>query len=132
MNRPGVGVGVIIKREGKILLQKRIGAHGSGTWALPGGHLEHGETPEQTAIREAQEEVNLIVNNPKVVGITNDIMPAEEKHYITIFVEAESAAGTPAINEPHRITELRWCTLHELPEPLFIPFKNFVEGKRLL
>ena len=41
---PRVGVGVIVQRDGRILLGKRLGAHGEGTWALPGGHLEFGES----------------------------------------------------------------------------------------
>ncbi len=41
-----IGVGVIIKNDGKILLGKRIGSHGAGTWGLPGGHLEPGEEVE--------------------------------------------------------------------------------------
>jgi 8-oxo-dGTP diphosphatase len=35
-----VGVGVLIEKDGKILLGKRISSHGSGTYNLPGGHIE--------------------------------------------------------------------------------------------
>lgn len=132
MNRPGVGVGVIVKKDDKILLQKRRGSHGEGTWSLPGGHLEYGETPEQTAAREAKEEVNVDIINAVVVGLTNDINAGENKHYITIFVEADYAGGEPKINEPEKISDMRWCTWDKLPQPLFIPLKNFVEKKRLL
>ncbi|MEO7108781.1 MAG: NUDIX domain-containing protein [Rhodoferax sp.] len=38
-----VGIGVIIVRHGLVLLGQRIGSHGAGTWALPGGHLEFGD-----------------------------------------------------------------------------------------
>lgn len=89
--RPGVGVGVIVKKDNKILLQQRKRSHGTGTWSLPGGHIEYGETPEVTAAREAKEEANVEIRNSKVVGVTNDFMPEEEKHYITIFVEAKYA-----------------------------------------
>jgi len=130
--RPGVGVGVLIKSEGKILLQRRTGAHGEGTWSLPGGHLEFGETPEQTAIREAKEEVNADIKNIRVVGLTNDVMRADDKHYITIFVEAEYVGGEIKIAEPHRTTEIRWCDPTNLPTPLFIPLENFIQNKRLL
>ncbi len=42
--RPKVGLGVLIFKDGKVLLGKRKGAHGEGTWCPPGGHLEFGET----------------------------------------------------------------------------------------
>ena len=129
--RPGVGVGVIVKKGGNVLLLKRKNAHGEGTWCLPGGHMEYGETPEQTAIRETKEEVNLEISNAKVVGITNDFMPEYEKHYITIFVEAEFDDETTKIAEPDKISEMGWFDMGGLPEPLFIPFKNFVENRRL-
>jgi 8-oxo-dGTP diphosphatase len=131
-NRPGVGVGVFVRKDGQILLQKRIGAHGAHTWSLPGGHLEYGESPEQTAMREAKEELNVDVKNLRVVGLTNDINAGEGKHYITIFVEAEYAGGEPKINEPDRTSEIMWSSPDKLPQPLFIPLKNFVENRRLL
>jgi len=132
MTRPGVGVGVIVKHGGKVLLQQRKGSHGAGTWSLPGGHLEHGETPEQTAFREVAEEVNLDIKNPRVVGITNDIDAGDGKHYVTIFVEADYAGGELRINEPEKIADVKWCAWDALPHPLFVPLKNFVENRRLL
>jgi 8-oxo-dGTP diphosphatase len=131
-NRPRVGVGVFVKKDGKILLQRRIGAHGAHTWSLPGGHLEYGESPEQTAVREAKEELNVEVANPRVIGLTNDINAGEGKHYITIFVEADYVCGEPKINEPDRTSEIMWSVLDNLPRPLFVPLKNFVENRRLL
>jgi len=130
--RPGVGVGVIVKKDGKIILQKRKGVHGEGTWCPPGGHLEYGETPEQAAIRETKEEVNVDISNPRVVGLTNDIMHDYKKHYVTIFVEADYAGGIAVVNELDKIEKVQWCALDSLPEPLFIPFKNFLENRRLL
>jgi len=41
---PRVGLGVLIIKDGKVLLGRRKGAHGEGTWAPPGGHLECGES----------------------------------------------------------------------------------------
>jgi len=129
--RPGVGVAVFVKKDGKVLLQKRIGAHGAHTWGLPGGHMEYGEMPEQTAAREAKEEVNAEIKNARVVGITNDFMPHDQKHYITIFMEAEYSGGEIKANDSS-VSEIRWCEADKLPSPLFIPLKNFVENRRLL
>jgi mutator protein MutT len=50
-----VRVGVIVRRGGKILMAKRAGSHGAGSWSFPGGHVEMGEDPTQTAARELQE-----------------------------------------------------------------------------
>src|SRR5258707_8500479 len=52
---PQVGVGVVVVRDGKVLLGLRRGSHGSGAWALPGGHLEWGESVESCARREVTE-----------------------------------------------------------------------------
>ncbi len=46
MPAPQVGVGVLILRDGKVLLGRRKGSHGAGCWSAPGGHLEFGEAVE--------------------------------------------------------------------------------------
>ena len=46
-----VGVGVIIRKNDQVLLGERKGAHGEGTWAFPGGHLEFGETLVECSLR---------------------------------------------------------------------------------
>ncbi len=50
--KPLVGVGVLVFKDNKILMGRRKGSHGAGTWAPPGGHLEFGETPEDCAHNE--------------------------------------------------------------------------------
>ncbi len=87
--RPKIGIGVLILREGKALflrrkdkIVRRTGASyrlGKDTWCYPGGHLEFGETVFDAGIREANEETSLKVNNPRFLCVTNDIF--EDKHY---------------------------------------------------
>ena len=48
---------VLVEKDGRLLLVKRTNRTFRGWWCLPGGHGEEGETPEQTAQREAIEEV---------------------------------------------------------------------------
>jgi 8-oxo-dGTP diphosphatase len=73
--RPMVGVAALVTRSEHVLLLKRHGSHGAGSWACPGGHLEFGETPEQCAIREVFEEVGLAIGQMRFRAITNDLTP---------------------------------------------------------
>jgi 8-oxo-dGTP diphosphatase len=124
---PRVGVGVIIKNGDKVLLLKRKGSHGDGTWAFIGGHLEFGETPEECAFRETLEEIGIKIKNPKAITFTNDFFPTEDKHYITLYVVADYAGDKVEIKEPNKITSVAWFEWNKFPENLFISSKNLVE-----
>ena len=126
-NIPRVGVGVIIRREGKVLLGLRKGSHGSGSWAFPGGHLEFGETPEQTVVRELQEECGVQVKNLTTVTFTNDIFITEQKHYITLYVLCDYASGEAKNLEPEKCERWEWFAWDRLPEPKFLGLQHLVE-----
>ena len=122
--QPRIGVGVIVLRKGRVLLGQRRGSHGAGTWALPGGHLEFGETVEQCAAREALEETGLAVNVVARGPYTSDVFADEGRHYVTLFVLAHSPQGEPQLLEPGKCAEWRWCRWSELPTPLFAPLAS--------
>lgn len=126
MERPKVGVGVIVKKDGKVLFGKRKGAHGEGTRSLPGGHLEFGETPEQCAIREVFEEAGIGISNAVRVAFTNDILEKEQKHYVTLYIASDYAGGDVRVMEPDKCEEWRWVDWDDLPRPLFIPIENLL------
>lgn len=116
-----VGVGVIIVRDGLVLLGQRIGSHGAGTWALPGGHLEFGESVVACAAREVREETGLELQAMHPGPYTNDVFASEGKHYVTHFVVAHSDLGQPQVCEPHKCAGWQWFRWSELPTPLFQP-----------
>lgn len=74
-----------------------------GTWALPGGHLEFGESFEDCVKRELLEETALDVINLEFLTATNDVMEAEGKHYITIFMKGvlSDASAQPQVSRSH-------------------------------
>ena len=117
---PRVGVGVIIVRDGLVLLGKRAGSHGAGSWALPGGHLEFGETVADCAAREVLEETGLEVHDIAAAPYTSDVFAREGRHYITRFVTAQ-ATGEPEILEPGKCLAWGWFRWADLPQPLFLP-----------
>jgi 8-oxo-dGTP diphosphatase len=121
LNRPKIGVAVLIWREGKILMTRRDGSHGAGSWSPPGGHLEFGESWETCAGRETLEEVNVKIKNIRFLTITNDIFADEGKHYVTIWLTADWAANEPMCKEPEKIKAVEWCTMDNLPKNLFEP-----------
>ena len=127
MDRPRVGIGVIIRKESKVLLGKRKNSHGTGTWQFPGGHLELNESWEDCAKREVKEEVDIEIKNIHFATVTNDIFQKEGKHYITIFMVADYAGGNLKLMEPSKCEEWQWFDWSAWPKLSFLPIENLLK-----
>jgi 8-oxo-dGTP diphosphatase len=135
----GVGFGVMILREGKVLLGKRhenpekadSELAGAGTWTMPGGKLHFGEKFLEGALREVKEETGIDVNSAKVICINEDMV--EGAHFVTIGLLCEDFSGEANVMEPDEITEWNWFSLNDLPEPLYFPsekVKDVINGEK--
>ena len=132
----GVGVGIMILKEGKVLLGKRNDdpekadseLRGEGTWTMPGGKMEFGESSEEAAIREVLEETGLSVDkkNLKLISVGND--RTEDAHFITIGFLCENFSGDPKVMEPEEIVEWRWFELAEYPLNIFFPSGRIINN----
>lgn len=141
MENPNVrtGVGILILRDGKVLLGKRnddpIKASselgGQSTWTMPGGKMHFGESIEAAAKRELQEETGIVPRTLKVVSVTNEI--TNDKHFVTIGFLCEDFGGEPKVMEPEEITEWKWFPIDDLPSPVFPPsrklLQNYIDGE---
>jgi 8-oxo-dGTP diphosphatase len=126
---PRVGVGVIVTKGDRVLLIKRRGVHGQGTWSTPGGHLEYGESPEACATRETKEETGVDIANVRALGYTNDVFEESGRHYITLWMAGEHRSGEATVAAPYEASEVGWYAWDALPEPLFLPLRNLIRGK---
>jgi 8-oxo-dGTP diphosphatase len=124
-------VGVLVEKDGKVLMLRRKHVHGSGTWSTPGGHLEFGEEPVLCGIREVEEETGIQVKKPKFLAVTNDVFPEHGKHSITLWYRAEYESGTARIGDASEMDQVGWYPKEALPEPLFLPLRNLLETEDL-
>jgi 8-oxo-dGTP diphosphatase len=124
-----VGVGVFIFKDGKFLMQQRHGAHGAGSWSVPGGHLEFGESFEHTARREVKEETGLDITNIRFGAVTNDLFANEKKHYVTIWMLSNWESGKEYIAEPDKCLKQEWHTFDDLPSPIFLPWEQLLASE---
>ena len=132
--RVGVGFGVMMLKDGKVLLGQRhedpdkadSELHGEGTWTMPGGKLEYGESFEEGARREVKEETGIELHEVEVIALNND--RNEHAHFVTIGMLATSFAGEPEVMEPDEITRWEWFSLDELPKNMFFPSAKLLEN----
>jgi 8-oxo-dGTP diphosphatase len=117
-HQPRVGVGVMIVKNGSVLLGKRTGSHGEGEYAFPGGHLEYMESFEQCAHRETLEECGVEIEHIRFQFLAN-VTTYAPHHYVHIGLLADWKSGTPEALEPEASGPWEWYDLDHLPQPLF-------------
>lgn len=122
-----VGVGVVIVKDGKVLLAKRKKAFGQGEYCFPGGHLEYMESFEECARREVREECGLEIKNFKFLKVGNSDA-YKPKHYVTVGFSADWDSGVPQTLEPEKSEEWQWYDINNLPEPLFVFSKSLADA----
>lgn len=127
--RPLVGMGVLVMRDGRVLLGKRQGAHGAGYYAAPGGHVELGDSLAETARREALEECGLEIEDIRLLSVGTYIW-GPDKHYVDVDVVCQAPRGEPRTCEPENCAGWAWYSLDALPEPLFIVTANMIASLR--
>lgn len=119
-------VGVLVIKDDKILTGTRANDNGPGLICGPGGHIEDGETPEQAAVRETEEEFDITPTELIPIGRG----PAEPdtglEPFIFLCTEYE---GTPRCLSDE-MQDARFLTMDELSllyRQLFEPFADSIE-----
>lgn len=131
-----VGTAAVVRRGHDLLLLQRGGGRlglqsdGYGTWGLPGGWLEHGETAGDGARRETEEETGLLVRPVSADGFTTDISPSGFT-VVTLFVVCEYQGGEPVNAEPDKHLRVAWMDEGLMIElDLFAPLDAYLRRPR--
>lgn len=108
----------IIIKDDKVLLCKALDG---GTYFLPGGHIEFGESAETSLIREMQEEASAIVKNLKYVGLAENKYGSDNDlhHEVNILYAAELENNIIVSQESHIAFE--WVSFEEFRNVKFLP-----------
>lgn len=107
------GVSVIATDlDDRLLLVRH--SYGSGSWSVPAGGINRGETPEDAARREFLEETGCEAGRFQFVGVQQERIHGAHN---TVHVFAAKVQGNPTADR-REIVEARFFPLHSLPEPL--------------
>ena len=131
--KPGIGVGIMILKDNKILLGLRnpdkvkasSELQGQGTWTMPGGKVEFMEKLIDAAKRELEEETSLIANKLDLLCISDDM--TDTAHYVTVGFIVREYKGEVKTMEPETILEWKWFSLDNLQENLYNPSKKCID-----
>lgn len=131
--KPGVGVGVMVIENNKILLGLRnpnkekasSELQGQGTWTMPGGKVEFMEKLVDAAKRELEEETSLKATKLDILCLSDDM--TDTAHYVTVGFIVKEYSGEVKTMEPETIMEWKWFDLDKLPENLYKPSQKCIE-----
>ncbi|MEV6840205.1 NUDIX domain-containing protein [Streptomyces sp. NPDC051133] len=112
-----LGVGAILHGPRGLLL----GRHRRGTWELPGGTVEPGESLAHTAVREVREETGCLVREDDVMLLGMLLDHVEGVVRVTVAALVTAWEGEPADQPDEVVGDWRWWPLDRLPNGLFVP-----------
>lgn len=118
IDMPGLGCGLALLRDGKLLLYRRLRAPEAGSWSIVGGKVDHMEQAKDAARREAEEESGLAIGAVDFLCVSEQIIVEERQHWLSLIYVSEDFSGEARVVEPEKLPELGWFPLDALPAPL--------------
>lgn len=106
---PKVATGVLVERDGRLLLVRRNHEPAMGRWSFPSGYVDAGEVVEDAAAREVREETGLRVRLTRLLGVYS----TADEQVIFIAYAGEAPEGEAVAGE--EAYEVRWFAPEELP-----------------
>ncbi len=111
--------GVLPTQNGAVLLARRAVEPYLGCWDIIGGFMEHDESPDAAAVREALEETGLTLVLQGLLGIYSDVYGSNGYSTLNIYYVARISAGQPSPADD--VAQLAWFRPDALPETMAFP-----------
>jgi 8-oxo-dGTP diphosphatase len=127
--RPFVGIGIVVIKGDQVLLCRRGKPPNLGTWTLPGGAQDIGETTEEAARRELMEETGLTVGELHFCAHVDVVRKDDDLrvrfHYTILDFAARWEEGEPVAGSD--VSEVQWAPLDALE-----PYELWSEAHRVI
>ena len=120
---------LVLMKDNKILLSRRYNTgYFDNHYSFPAGHLDGGETLKQAMVREAKEEIGIVLDQAdlKLIHTMNRRIPDDER--VDFFFTAKKWQGEPKIMEPEKCDDLNWFELNNLPKNIIPYIKQATES----
>jgi 8-oxo-dGTP diphosphatase len=122
-----VAVHLFFLREQQILLLRRFNTgYEDGSYSVVAGHVDAGETVTQAAVREASEEVGVILK-PADIQIVHVMHRKSEDERIDFFMAVRHWVGDVTNCEPQKCDDLSWVDMDALPQNTIPYVKSALE-----
>jgi protein-S-isoprenylcysteine O-methyltransferase Ste14/ADP-ribose pyrophosphatase YjhB (NUDIX family) len=129
--RPALKLATLVYalRDEQVLLVRRTSEPNRGLWVAPGGKLDHGESPDECAVREMREETGLVIERPVLRAVMTETSPRPDYQWLTFIFVAFDFDGT--FTPAPGVGEFRWVPVDEVTK-LPIPPADAIFFPRLL
>jgi len=113
LRKPKIIVGVLAKNGNKYLLAREKLESGRDRWLVPGGKVEFGESLEDAAKRELQEETGIKADKLKFLCFKEALFPEYNYHTVIFFYSTETKQTKLSKDTDGKVQESKWFTLNE-------------------
>jgi len=131
--RPEVAVGAVAVVDDRILLVRRGHGPAGGTWSVPGGRVEPGETLHEAVVREVAEETGLRVAVDRFLGWVERIDRDAGFHFVILDFEVSPLDAAPVPRAGTDAAEVAWVPLADVGDLHLAPgLLQFLEDVGIL
>ncbi|MFD8919427.1 NUDIX hydrolase [Streptomyces sp. NPDC059569] len=125
--KPGISAAIIVQGDRVLMVRRRV-KEGELMWQFPAGAIEAGESAEEAAVREAEEETGLTVKAVRLLG--ERVHPKTGR--LMSYTACDPASGEAHVADDDELDAVAWVTHGEIPEyvpyGLFKPVQEYLDG----